>query len=458
MKKITLLCFAFFALAFTFNSNAQCTWTIELTDSFGDSWNGVSTMDVLVNGTVVLDDIAVTSGSADTFNFTVNDGDDITTVFNPAATAGAPDWAQECGYRILDLNGNEVYNANFGAPAPNGAPDDLLSGQVTGSCAACTAPVVDTASILLGAFDCDVANTFSFTLEMDDLGGASTVTVTNDAGVPSVDISVIDTPIIFSGFPTDTDITLTFVDDEATDCNVVVGPIRFDCPPENDLFANAIAVSCGSIVNGNTVNATQDEADAPSDATVEEDTPADNDSPWVWYSFTGSGESEVITLSTCGVANTDFDTEIFVYTGTSGNLTLIDDGYDECGGFTENFAAETSFTSDGTTTYYIAVGGWNESNVGNFQLSVSCTTLSDNSFESESAFTYYPNPVNNKLTLNAVNNIQNVAVYNMLGQEVMRATPNNVDGELDMSSLQTGAYFVKVTINDVTETIRIIKQ
>ena len=46
----------------------------------------------------------------------------------------------------------------------------------------------------------------------------------------------------------------------------------------------------------------------------------------------------------------------------------------------------------------------------------------------------------------------------MLGQEVLSATPNAVDSDLDMSSLQTGTYFVKVTIATVTKTIRVIKQ
>lgn len=73
-------------------------------------------------------------------------------------------------------------------------------------------------------------------------------------------------------------------------------------------------------------------------------------------------------------------------------------------------------------------------------------------------FTYYPNPVKNTLQLNAKSIIQQVSVYNMLGQEVLRTTPNNVDSTIEMSTLQTGAYFVKVTVNDRTETVRVIKQ
>jgi hypothetical protein len=45
----------------------------------------------------------------------------------------------------------------------------------------------------------------------------------------------------------------------------------------------------------------------------------------------------------------------------------------------------------------------------------------------------------------------------MIGQEVLKTTPNKVENSIDMSALQTGAYFVKVTIDDKTETIRIIK-
>ena len=75
-----------------------------------------------------------------------------------------------------------------------------------------------------------------------------------------------------------------------------------------------------------------------------------------------------------------------------------------------------------------------------------------------SQFTYFPNPVNNNLSLRAQQNIQNVSVLNMLGQEVMRIAPHSISSEVDMSALNAGAYFVKVTINDTTETIKIIRK
>ncbi|WP_369995747.1 fibronectin type III domain-containing protein [Winogradskyella sp.] len=89
---------------------------------------------------------------------------------------------------------------------------------------------------------------------------------------------------------------------------------------------------------------------------------------------------------------------------------------------------------------------------------VTCNTLSVDDIENNASFSYYPNPVKNTLSLNAQNTIENVVMYNMLGQEVLRANPNAMDSELDMSNLQDGTYFVKVTIGNVAKTIRVIKQ
>ena len=49
----------FCALSMT-KADAQCNYQLELTDSWGDGWNG-STIDVLVNGAVVLDDVTLSS-------------------------------------------------------------------------------------------------------------------------------------------------------------------------------------------------------------------------------------------------------------------------------------------------------------------------------------------------------------------------------------------------------------
>ena len=76
---------------------------------------------------------------------------------------------------------------------------------------------------------------------------------------------------------------------------------------------------------------------------------------------------------------------------------------------------------------------------------------------SKSNFTYFPNPVNNVLSIKAQASIDSITVYNMLGQTVVRSTPNTTTTTVDMSGLQTGAYFVQVAINNSIETVRVIK-
>jgi hypothetical protein len=437
MKKITLLLIAIVTLCFSFSAKAQCDYTLEMNDSWGDGWNG-NTMDVLVNGVEVLDDVTFTelegipAGEQLILPFTVNDGDLITTLWN-----GGGGFGGETSYRIISVNDVVVGSGS----------QTSITTDIAASCALCTAPV----ATLVGADTSDcVAGTFSFILNVSDLGGAASIEITNTAGVASTTVMAVG-DVTLTGFPTDTVFDVTLADDEDSSCDVVLAGLSFACPPVNDNFVDAIAITAGASVIGTTVAATIDEAGAP------EGTNADLDTPNVWYSYTGTGVAEDVTLSTCGVVITNFDTEALIFTGTSGNLTFVAEGYDECGGGAEGFHFETTFASDGTSTYWISMSGYNGAE-GNFEIVVSAATLSTETFENENAFTYFPNPVKNELTLNSQKDIQNVSVYNMLGQEVVRTAPNSVNSTIDMNGLSQGAYFVKVTIGNVTETIRVIKQ
>ncbi|WP_034057870.1 T9SS type A sorting domain-containing protein [Lacinutrix jangbogonensis] len=120
----------------------------------------------------------------------------------------------------------------------------------------------------------------------------------------------------------------------------------------------------------------------------------------------------------------------------------------------------TNIGLTGGATYYISVtdDGTVTKAPGSSTLKVEdTTTLSTSDFSNGLAFSYYPNPVKNTLTLNAQQAITNVAVFNMLGQEVIRTAPNAVSNAVDMSNLQSGPYFVQVTVGTAVETVRVIK-
>jgi len=71
-------------------------------------------------------------------------------------------------------------------------------------------------------------------------------------------------------------------------------------------------------------------------------------------------------------------------------------------------------------------------------------------------FRYHPNPVNDILYFSTNTAIENVVVSNMLGQQI-NANVSSDKTSLDMSNLPSGNYFVKVTIEGISKTIKIIK-
>lgn len=87
--------------------------------------------------------------------------------------------------------------------------------------------------------------------------------------------------------------------------------------------------------------------------------------------------------------------------------------------------------------------------------------LKNPSFDSNKQIAAYPNPTNGMLNLNSETSlIKEVSVFDLLGKQVYKSNfsaLNNVN--LDLKSLQNGAYLLKVTSDSgKTETIKIMKK
>jgi hypothetical protein len=95
-------------------SSEPCEHSVGLCDSSGDGWNGC-TLDVLVNGEIVLDDITLDGGYGPaTFTFEAVTGDEISTRFT---SGGDP---QECSYCVYDGGGNELGCDGLDGQVPGG--------------------------------------------------------------------------------------------------------------------------------------------------------------------------------------------------------------------------------------------------------------------------------------------------------------------------------------------------
>lgn len=86
------------------------------------------------------------------------------------------------------------------------------------------------------------------------------------------------------------------------------------------------------------------------------------------------------------------------------------------------------------------------------------STLSNN--ENDIAtFRVYPNPVKNILNINNAKDIENVDIYNLLGQNVASFNKKTIiNNTLNLIELPKGIYLVKIHAGNKTKTIKILKQ
>jgi Secretion system C-terminal sorting domain/Cleaved Adhesin Domain len=218
----------------------------------------------------------------------------------------------------------------------------------------------------------------------------------------------------------------------------------------NDNCDGAIALTPGATFGTNPVDGTVVSATEGNNASC------GSNGPGVWYSIVvpADGNITIEIGPDIGTGDPGFDSVIEAFSGTCGALVSIDCDDDGGAGV---FSLLDLIGLTPSSTIYVRVWEYAGDAVEPFAISAYNATLGTND-EVLNSFRYFPNPVNDNLNLRAQSSIQNVSIYNMLGQEVSRISPNTISSDIDMSALQTGVYFVNVTINDTTETIRIIKQ
>ena len=93
--------------------------------------------------------------------------------------------------------------------------------------------------------------------------------------------------------------------------------------------------------------------------------------------------------------------------------------------------------------------------IDNFQITTTSLSSADVSIE---GFKLYPTIVEQDLNFSALENVQRITIYNLLGQEVFKTTPNVSNASIDLSTLKGGIYMVKVQVGNTTGTYKIIKK
>lgn len=419
MKKILLfIILPFFAL-----SQSECQHSFVMNDSFGDGWTGAS-VSISVDGQIVVPSATINAGpggtgSTGTITFDAIEGQSIEIDNWVSGT-----YDEDISWSLYDGVGYALASGVWGQTA------DVIANC---SVPTCLTPAITSWS--MGNYDAAFDGTnnesvIQYILEY------STSSFQPGDGTATV--------FTFEAFPQ----TLTGLEPSTT----YYFAMKSDCGGGD--FSNYIgpnSYSTGFVIGCG------EEFGIPygSNATVQTGTnyPVQWEPSQVTDFFLraitnpGSGVSNTITIT--GQTEPDYD---YVYivesesgevllTPTSGTFNSLEvTGVGELG----IYIVSDSTMDSGTNPEYTPV------------FSVSCQTASLDDL-SNNLFTYFPNPVNDQLTIRAQKHVDDITVYNMLGQVVLSQQPNGLDCMVDMAQMQTGAYFVQVSIDNSIETVRVLK-
>jgi hypothetical protein len=229
-----------------------------------------------------------------------------------------------------------------------------------------------------------------------------------------------------------------------TTFNICIGTVPM--APTNDDCANAQAI--GAFPFSNSVDASS-ATNNSGFINVSGCGTAMNDG--VWYSFVGNGGDLTFT-----VTPTAWDAKIGIYSGSCGAFTCAAFSNDGLIGIAES----VTFTSTIGTTYYINIGhpdGTTDQSEGIFSLNITSAVLSIEELIAK-GFSFYPNPVTDRLQLNAKEEIRHLAVYNAFGQQLRLYSPSRLKTTMDLSDFSTGVYYVRTYIGDGIGMFKIIKK
>ena len=105
----------------------------------------------------------------------------------------------------------------------------------------------------------------------------------------------------------------------------------------------------------------------------------------------------------------------------------------------------------------IGLNGNPAAEAANGNVVVTAPNLSNPSFEN-AGIKMYPNPANDVVNFSANASIENISIYNTLGQIVASANPSNSFYSFNTSDLQSGMYVVKIQSNGLTSTSKLLKK
>jgi len=385
--------------------------------------------------------VTLASGSGpESTDFSVDINDIISVDYTPGL------WASENIYRLYDESGTLVIEM---ASVESAGPDDLGDPAVPSgiqACPSCPAPIELTATP--GVLDAEIAWT--------ETGDATTWNIeygfTGFTPGEGTIVTGVTSPYTITGLSSSMNYECYVqADCGDDDMSMWSGPVSFTTLLENDECMNALDLPLdGSILNTSNLN---------SSASGETPIPVDicgdiADAQDVWYSVTATELSDITITTSAFEGSTLEDTILVVYSGECGSLEMIGCNDD----FESAYSSLTVFGVEEGVTLYVRVFSWGSLIYDAFGISANAVPSIGVNEGHISNFSMYPNPVDNTLNLKASVSLDSIVIYDMLGRVIISSTPFTMETTIDTSTLESGAYIVKVQSKDNVDSYNLMKR
>lgn len=377
MRNLLLI---FYLFVFSFSHSQSCVHTIQLTDTYGDGWNG-GRVAVSVNGLTVLSNLGstFTNGYGPiSFTFMASAGQTIRVYRTTNGT-----FHSEMRIRVISSTGATIINTvqpalgsatsggNIGfaqcsagpPPAPSGCTNIYAYGSAVAP--STNTPVTISTCVFQEEYSTVSSivsgRTYQFTY---NLGGYITIrTGTYNGPVVAQGSAPLTWTSNYNGtiyvhYNTNSSCGTAFnCGTNTVVCTSCTGPVA----PANDLVCNATNINCGQTISGTTINATNTGTGENGFCSVSQTMPG------VWYVIPGNGQ-----LMTANLCATAWDSKISVFSGPNCSSLTCVGGNDDWGPSCSSSSASFSWASTAGTNYYILVHGYSSSSA--FQLGLLCST------------------------------------------------------------------------------------
>lgn len=250
--------------------------------------------------------------------------------------------------------------------------------------------------------------------------------------------------------------------------SVWTGPFAFSTPPLNDDCTNAEHITPSTTgsevwITGTTLGNTASNEITLTDISCGGGSFGAGRDVWFTTEVPAAGAITITTQASAGSLLDD--TVLSVWSGDCGSLTEIDcNDSDGNGEIFEDFSEVnlTGLTAGNIIYIRVSLHGNSaptDTRDGDFQIATHAAnpTLLGLNSNSIYGFSMVPNPMTTILKFNALENIQLISIFNLLGQKVIKTSPNATETEFSVENLENGMYIVKVKVGNQFGVYKILK-